>query len=250
MFKYLNDKIKNNKGFSLPELIVVITLLGVLLTISVPTVKGVGKYNAKRSAIRDMNLVRANLELFRTGQFPYMETPNFVWYAGSFEPEVINGKYTGRGSWTNGKTPKNKLIFARAQKNGDKQHIEWELQKDEQSYGNQFLLYSFGRTDRASNTRISEKKFPVQENATLENAQEYVRMPYNNQYKYCIYLKHIPKDGIMTNGKKAVNDCVEVHCTRDDLEITTKDKNTNEKIKSPLLVYFNSEIGISAVQTP
>ncbi|MGP1361170.1 MAG: type II secretion system protein [Candidatus Fimenecus sp.] len=244
MFNIVKNKLKNNKGFTIVELLTVVALLAVLLGISIPTTKGINKYLAKRSAIRDMNIVRANLEMFRTGHYPYMEKPNFVWYAGSFEPEIIKGKYTGKGTWKDGKIPDNTLTFTRAQKNGNKQHIEWNLPKDNQAYGNQFLLYSFGRNDNPSDTRISTSSFPKNENAIIENTQDLVRMPHSDTYKYCIYLTYIKKENTMSNGKKAQNDCVEVHCTREDLEI-----KTNDGQKAPLIIYFNSESGVSG-KTP
>lgn len=249
MYKFLKDNLKNYKGFTLVELIMVIALLAVLLGLSVPATKGLNKYLAKRSATRDMNLVRANVELFRTGQYPYMSTPNFVWYAGSFIPDTPNKKgcYTGRGTWSGTTTPLNNLVFARAQKNGNKQHIEWNLPKDTQAYGNQFLLYSFGRTDTPSDTRTKTGNFPTEENTMIENTQELVRMPHNDSYKYCIYLIYIKKGEQMTNGKKAPNDCVEIHCTREDLEILSKDEKGHIK-KNPFVVYFNSEAGVSGIE--
>ena len=78
MLKYLGKKMKNNKGFTLIELIVVIAILGILAAVAVPKLSGLQGTAKAKVAISNEKMINNLIALYNAEKGSYPDSTDFA----------------------------------------------------------------------------------------------------------------------------------------------------------------------------
>ncbi len=98
MFQLLSKKLKNRKGFTLIELIVVLAILGIILAIAVPNYLGVQAKAAEDADARTAQLVEKAVEIWYLQEV----TTETAGDTDGFAFELEDGDAIGDVAWTPG----------------------------------------------------------------------------------------------------------------------------------------------------